>query len=210
MEQGGILKPIWLPVVVAVIVIPTVAAAVVGGPGLAIVVAVVVLAATVFLALRSMPKEPIEAAPRPDQTHRVLIALTAPVADAATTEEVVRAAEARGDRPTQILALAPTRPHFLDRWASDVSEAQAEARHTLEVTVASLRREHVDARSEVGDSDTVLAIEDALREFPADEVVLATGTAEDDPDGAAAARDLGERLTMHFEHVVTGPGDNGH
>lgn len=132
MERGGILRPIWLPVVVAVIVIPTVAA---------------------------------------------------PVADAATAEEVVRAAEARGDRPTQILALAPTRPHFLDRWAGDMSQAQAEARHTLEVTVASLRHEHVDARSEVGDSDTVLAIEDALREFPADEVVLATGTAEDDPDG---------------------------
>jgi hypothetical protein len=110
------------------------------------VVAVVVLAAIVFLALRSMPKEPIEAAPRPDQAHRVLIALTAPVADAATAAEVVRAAEARGDRC----------------------------------------------------------------EFPADEVVLATGTAEDDPDGAAAARDLGERLTMHFEHVVTGPVDNGH
>jgi hypothetical protein len=209
MERGGILKPIWLPVVVAVIVVPTVAGAILGGPGLAILIAVVVLAAIVVLAARSRPKEPIEVAPPPDATHRVLLALTAPVPGAATAEEIVRAAEARGDRPTQILALAPTRPHFLDRWASDVSEAQAEAQHRLDVTVASLRREHVDARAEVGDSDTVLAIEDALREFPADEVVLATGSAEDDPDGAAAARALAERLTIHFEHVVAGETGTG-
>ncbi|HVW46684.1 MAG TPA: hypothetical protein VHA76_06505, partial [Solirubrobacterales bacterium] len=181
-----------------------------GGPGLAIIVAVVLLLAVVFVAVRSRPKEPIEVAPPPDATHRVLLALTEPVADEGTAERVVRAAEARGDRPTQILALAPTRPHFLDRWASDVGASEAEARHKLDITVASLRREHVDARAEVGDSDVVLAIEDALREFPADEVILATGTAEDDPDGTAAARDLAERLPMRFEHVAAAPiGDNG-
>ncbi|MBS1861167.1 MAG: hypothetical protein JSS68_05580 [Actinobacteria bacterium] len=205
MDKGGIIKPIWLPLIVAIIVVPTVVAAVFGGPGLAIIVALVLLIAVVALAARSRPKEPIETAQQPDGTHRVLLALTAPVEDAASAEEVVRAAEARGHRPTQILALAPTRPHFLDRWASDVGEAQAEARRQLDVTVANLRREHLDARSEVGDSDVVLAIEDALREFPADEVVLATGSQEDDPEGAAAARDLAERLPIRFEHVVAGP-----
>jgi hypothetical protein len=206
MERGGILRPIWLPVIVAVIVVPTVLGAVFGGPGLGILIAVVLLVAIVVVAVRSRPKEPIETAAAPDATHRVLLALTVPVEDAATAEKVVRAAEARGDRPTQILALAPTHPHFLDRWASDVGEAQAEARHKLDLTVATLRREHVDARTAIGDSDVVLAIEDALREFPADEVVLATGSPEDDPEGAAAAADLAERLKMHFEHVVTGPG----
>jgi hypothetical protein len=201
MERDGNLKPIWLPVAVAVIVIPTAAGAILGGPGLAVLIAVLVLVAIVFVAVRSRPKVPIEVAPAPDATHRVLLALTATVPDAATAGKIVRAAEAR-DRPTQILALAPTRPHFLDRWASDVSGAQADAQHRLDITVASLRREHVDAKAEVGDSDTVLAIEDALREFPADEVVLATGPEEDDPDGAAAARTLAERLKIHFEHVV--------
>lgn len=209
MERGGIIKPIWLPLIVAVIVVPTAIAAIFGGPGPAIIVAVVVLVAVVVTAARSRPKEPIEAVRATDPTHRVLLALTAPVADAASAEAVVRAAEARGDRPTQILALAPTRPHFLDRWASDVGEAQTEARHKLDVTVASLRREHLDAQAQVGDSDVVLAIEDALREFPADEVVLATGSDQDDPDGAAAARDLSERLRMHFERVVTGPPVDG-
>jgi hypothetical protein len=210
MERGGIFKPIWLPVIVAVIVVPTALGAVFGGPGVGIVIAVVVLVAIVVLAVRSRPKEPIETAPAPDKTtHRVLLALTAPVADRATADKVVRAAEARGNRPTEILALAPTHPHFLGRWASDVREAEVEARQELDVTVASLRREHVDAQTEVGDSDVVLAIEDALREFPADEVVLATGSAEDDPDGTAAARNLAERLQIHFEHVVTSPGADG-
>jgi hypothetical protein len=203
-ERGGIIKPIWLPVVVVVLVVPTVVAAIVGGPGLAVLVAVLLLVAIVFVAVRSRPKVPIEVAAAPDATHRVLLALTAPVADPTTADQVVRAAEARGRRPTEILALAPTRPHFLDRWASDVGKSEAEARHKLDVTVASLHSEHVDARAEVGDSDIVQAIEDALREFPADEVVLATGPEEDDPAGAAAARDLAERLTVHFEHVVTG------
>ena len=206
MERGGILKPIWLPVVVAVLVVPTVVAAILDGPGLAIVVAVVLLVAIVFITVRSRPKGPIEVAAAPDATHRVLLALTAPVTDTTTAERVVGAAEARGKRPTEILALAPTRPHFLDRWASDVGESEAEARRKLDVTVASLRREHVDAETEIGDSDIVLAIEDALHEFPADEVVLATGPEEDDPAGAAAARELAERLPMHFEHVVTGTG----
>jgi hypothetical protein len=206
MERGGILKPIWLPVVVAVLVVPTVVAAVLGGPGLAIIVAVLLLVAIVFVTVRGRPRGPIEVAVAPDATHRVLLALTAPVADTTTADWVVRAAEARGKRPTEILALAPTRPHFLDRWASDVGESEAEARRKLDVTVASLRREHVDAETEIGDSDIVQAIEDALREFPADEVVLATGPEEDDPAGASAARDLAERLTMHFEHVVTGAG----
>jgi hypothetical protein len=205
-ERRGTLKPIWLPAVVAVIVVPAALGAVFGGPGLGILIAVVLLVAIVLLAVRGRPKEPIEAASPPDATHRVLLALTTPVADATSAEEVVRAAEARDDRPTEILALAPTRPHFLDRWASDVSKAQAEAHHELDVTVASLRREHVDARTAVGDSDIVLAIEDALREFPADEVVLATGSAKDDPEGTAAAKELAKRLEMHFEHVVTGPG----
>jgi hypothetical protein len=71
--------------------------------------------------------------------------------------------------------------------------------------VESLRREHVDARTEVGDSGVVLAIEDALREFPGDEVVPASGPAEDDPDGAAAAAELAERPPVHFEHVVLAP-----
>jgi hypothetical protein len=190
-------------------VIPTALGAVFGGPGLGIMIALVLLVAIVVLAVRGRPKEPIEAASPPDATHRVLLALTTPVAGATTAEEVVRAAEARGDRPTEILALAPTHPHFLDRWASDIGEAQAEARLKLDVTVTSLRREHIEARTEVGDSDVVLAIEDALREFPADEVVLATGSAEDDPEGTAAAKDLAERLEMHFEHVVTGPGADG-
>lgn len=203
-ERSGEFKPIWLPVIVAVIVVPGALGAILGGPGLGILIAVVLLLAIVGLAVRNRPKGPIEAAASPDDTHHVLLALTTPVADPSTADAVVRAAEAR-DRPTQILALAPTRPHFLDRWASDVSEAQAEARHTLDVTVASLRREHVDAGTEVGDSDIVLAIEDALREFPADEVVLATGPADEDPEGARAARDLAERLEMRFEHVVATP-----
>lgn len=203
MERGGVIRPIWLPLIVAVLVVPIVLGAFLGGPSLGFAVALVLLVAIVVVAVRGGRNRPIEAGDPADGVHRVLLAMTVPIGDPATTEEVVRAAEARGDRPTEVLALAPTRPHLLDRWAGDVGESQAEARHTLDVTVASLHQAQVETQAQIGDSDIVQAIEDALRAFPADEVILATGPAEEDRAGSTAARRLEERLRVHFEHVVT-------
>lgn len=202
MERGEILKPIRLPVAAAVIVVPTVAGAIIGGPVLAVLVATAFLLAVVGLAARTSPREQIEVRPALDDTHRVLLALSAPVADAQVTDQVAIEAEASDGRPTQVLALAPSHSSFLDRWASEPGRAEAEARRKLEVTIESLEREHVEARTAIGDSGLILAVEDALRKFPADEVILATGSRREDPDGTEATMDLKRRLPIPVVQVV--------
>jgi hypothetical protein len=58
--------------------------------------------------------------------------------------------------------------------AGDVDEAIAAARSRLEASVEALRASGLEAAGTIGDSDPNLAMEDALRRFPADEVVIAT------------------------------------
>jgi hypothetical protein len=60
-------------------------------------------------------------------------------------------------------------------WMSDDDEAIAEARDAGQRSVDSLRSEGVRAAGEVGDSDPMLALQDALTTFDADLVLLLTG-----------------------------------
>lgn len=57
-------------------------------------------------------------------------------------------------------------------WVSDPDEAIAEAESTNEESLARLRDEGIDAEGETGESDPVLALEDALATFPADRIVI--------------------------------------
>jgi hypothetical protein len=57
-------------------------------------------------------------------------------------------------------------------WVSDPDDAIAEAESTTEASVAGLRAEGIDAEGETGESDPVLALEDALATFPADRIVI--------------------------------------
>jgi hypothetical protein len=59
-------------------------------------------------------------------------------------------------------------------WASDVDEAIEAARQRMELSLIALEGLGIEARGEVGDSDPNVAIEDALRAFPADEIVIST------------------------------------
>jgi hypothetical protein len=60
------------------------------------------------------------------------------------------------------------------RWASDIDEGLDLARERMARSVSALRGVGVDVRAEVGDPDPNMAIEDALRVFPADEIVIST------------------------------------
>ena len=67
-------------------------------------------------------------------------------------------------------ALSP-RLRFL---MSDKTKAIDQAQARLETTMESLRAAGVVATGQIGDSDPLLAIEDGLRQFPADELLIAT------------------------------------
>ena len=69
-------------------------------------------------------------------------------------------------------ALAASRA---DHWASDIDEAIVLARQRMELSVIEIeQRLQLKARGEIGDSDPNVAIGDALRVFPADEIVIST------------------------------------
>lgn len=86
-------------------------------------------------------------------------------------EEVRRHAEGR---ESQVLIVAPALNQRLKHWISDTDEALAQARERLATAVANLREQGLEAESRVGDARPDQAIEDALREFPADEIIVST------------------------------------
>jgi hypothetical protein len=73
-----------------------------------------------------------------------------------------------------VLVVAPALNTRLRHWVSDVDAAIAAARERLDRAVANLSERGVAAEGVVGDSDPLLAIEDALAEFEATEIVLST------------------------------------
>jgi len=117
-------------------------------------------------------------------------------------DEVARRANAA---PTDVLVVAPALNSRLRHWLSDVDEALTRAHERLEPAITALRRRGVVARGEIGDADPLLAIEDALVGFPADEIVIATL-----PPGRSnwIERRLVEKATARFgipiAHLVSG------
>jgi hypothetical protein len=197
------LKPWTLPFVVAAIAVPVVAAFVVGGPGLGVGVGALVAVGIVVVAVRARPEEPIEVAGVCEGPRRMLVVLSVPVEDPAAVEAIageIGIDDAAAD--AEVVVLAPARSSFLDRWATDVSRAREEAQRKLVITVASLAKADLAAQATVGDADLVQATEDRLRDFAADEVILTTGSAEEDSAGEEAARQLSERLPVPFKRVV--------
>src|SRR2546423_7626523 len=77
-------------------------------------------------------------------------------------------------KDAEVLVVAPalnTRTRF---WLSDVDPAIDRAEQVQEETVERMDEEGVDAAGDTGESDPLLAIQDALPTFPADEIVLFT------------------------------------
>jgi len=85
----------------------------------------------------------------------------------------------------RVLVVTPARnASTLAFWMSDSDEAIGEARDVEEETVAALRAEGVQARGEVGESEPMLALTDAVNTFDPDLILLLSG----DDDFAADAR----------------------
>jgi len=189
---------------VLAIAVPIALAFYAGGPGLGVAAGALVAVAIVYLAVRAQPRRPLGAPPDPASRRRLLIVVSRPVEDEGAIAALARRAsgEAPAGDGSEVLVLAPARIGFLDRWASDVEGARREAQQNLVITVASLAKAGVAAQARVGDEDLVQAVEDALGEFEATDVVLVSGADDEDPGAAKAAAELGDRLRPRFEHVV--------
>ena len=92
-------------------------------------------------------------------------------------EELRRELEA-GGAGVELDVLAPilaSRSHY---WASDVDREREEAHERLEASLAWAAEQGFAAKGEVGDPDPLVAIEDELRDFGADEVIIVTHPGE--------------------------------
>ncbi len=193
------MDPWKLPLIVAGVVVPTVAAFMLGGPGMGVAIGAFAGLGLVVVAIRQRPEGPIASADRRDAKHHVLIVAAGGVEDPADVAEITRVAGIRGDEgEDEVRVLVPARIGFLDRWASDVEDARHRAQQRLVMTVAALAKAGVAAEARVGDEDIVQAVEDQLQSYPATEVVLVSGEG-DEADEAAA--ELRSRLRAEFHHV---------
>jgi hypothetical protein len=194
------MDPWKLPLIVAGVVVPTVAAFMLAGPGLGVAIGAFAALGLVVVAIRQRPEGPIASADRRDAKHHVLIVAAGGVEEPADVAAITGAVGLRGDdgEEDEVRVLVPARISFLDRWASDVEDARHRAQQRLVVTVAALAKAGVAAEARVGDEDIVQAVEDQLQSYPATEVVLVSG---DGDEADQAAEELRSRLRAEFHHV---------
>ncbi len=83
-----------------------------------------------------------------------------------------------GDRvaagASEVLLVAPALTSRLHYWWSDEDDGYRRARERLKVSLDHLRAAGIDARGAVGDADPLLAIDDSIRTFAPDELIVAT------------------------------------
>ena len=174
-----VLRSWTLPLVVLALVAPSIAAFSLGGPAPGLAVGALTVGALIVLAARARFDEEIEVASAPDRRYRLLVVAPEPLDDPALVREIAAIASegevAAGAEPAELRVIAPARSSRLDRWASDLEPARAEAQRTVAVSLGSLAAAGLDAAGSVGDGDPVQAVEDELRGFPAREVVLVDG-----------------------------------
>jgi hypothetical protein len=88
--------------------------------------------------------------------------------------EALKSALGSGGEDPEVMVVAPaldTKAHF---WTSDSDEAIARADQVQQETVERMAEEGVDAVGDTGESDPLLALQDALATFPAEEIVIVT------------------------------------
>jgi hypothetical protein len=191
-----------LPLLAAVIAVPVVAGFAVGGPGVGLAIGALVATTILIVAARMTPHEEIEVEHRDDERRRVLVVATEAIDEppvAGRVADVAGPGSGNGER-ADVLVLAPAINTPAAHWASDLREARFSAQRRLALSVGTLAAAGVEARGLVGDSDTVQAVEDTLRDFAADEVVFVTGAGA----GHDAVVDVDDRLDLPVREVQVG------
>ena len=115
-----------------------------------------------------------EVAHAEDEVHRVLVVANQTVGGRALLDEIRR--RVAGEERSEILVVTPPLAgSAAEHWSSDIDQGIAEARERLDASVAAMRGAGLTVRGQMGDHhDPNQAIEDALREFAADEVIIST------------------------------------
>jgi len=135
----------------------------------------------------------------PDE-RRILVIANETVGGAALRERIEE--QSRGHR-TNLLVVTPALNSPVRTFTSDVDKAREQAQQRLDASLARLRQDGIEAHGEVGDGDPLQAIEDALRTFGPDEIIISTH-----PEGRSNWLERGvvtgakERFAVPITHVV--------
>ncbi|HSC51695.1 MAG TPA: universal stress protein [Gaiellaceae bacterium] len=136
----------------------------------------------------------------PDDERRILVVANETVGG---TQLLERITELASDANSRVLVVSPALNSPLRHLASDEDAARDAAQDRLDRSLAALATNGVTARGQVGDGDPLQAIEDALRTFGADEIVISTH-----PEGRSNWLERGvvenarERFAVPIHHVV--------
>ena len=139
-------------------------------------------------------------APSPPDEHRILVVANETVGG---PELLAQIREHAGSRRAKVLIVSPALNSALKTWTSDEDAAREAAQARLNASLISMRSTGLDVDGEIGDSDPVQAIEDAMRTFQPDELVISTH-----PEGRSQWLERGvverarERFALPLTHVV--------
>jgi hypothetical protein len=180
-----------------------VVATLVGGRWAGFVMFLVLSLVGLWWLLRRRPEAPVRTAPprrgREDE-RRILVIANETVGGETLRNEIRQRAEGY---QAQVLVVCPALNSPLRHWASDDDGARARAHDRLAASLDGLGQAGIQARGEVGDSEPLQAIEDALRTFGADEIIISTH-----PEGRSNWLEKGvvtgarERFAVPITHVV--------
>jgi hypothetical protein len=182
-----------------------VAAATIGGVWAGVAVFVLATAAVgawiLFTGKRERPPQVAPPRRHSEDERRILVIANETVSGSALRATIREKAE--GFQTSKVHVVAPALNSPVRHWASDEDPARRAAEQRLQASLDRLRAGGIDASGQVGDSEPLQAIEDGLRLFDADEIVISTH-----PEGrsnwlekgvVAAAR---ERFAVPVTHVV--------
>jgi hypothetical protein len=140
----------------------------------------------------------------PENVQRILVIANETVAGETLRKKVQETIHRGGEGSrADVLVVSPALNTPLKHWVSDDDQARDAAQERLTRSLVRLKEAGVDARGEIGDGEPLQAIEDALRTFGADEVIISTH-----PEGRSNWLEKGvvtgarERFAVPITHVV--------
>jgi hypothetical protein len=189
--------------IVAALLAPIAIVAVVFSTGAALAVAgglAIGLVAGLFVFSSDEPREKMLLGRRLDQDdgrYRILVVANETMRGRALRDAI----SSRGHHgEAQVKVVCPALNSKLRHWTNEEDAAREQAGRRLQSLLADLRSEGFDVDGDIGDDDPVQAMEDALRRFPADEVIISTH-----PPGRSnwLERDVVQRAEDRYDVRVT-------
>jgi hypothetical protein len=163
---------------------------------------VALTAVALWRLFQSRKQPPVQVAPTAgaEGERRILVIANETVGGSTLRDEIHKHSEGVAEH---VLVVTPALNSPLRHWVSDEDGARAAAHDRLDASVAKLREAGIRADGKVGDAEPLQAIEDALRTFGADEIIISTH-----PEGRSNWLERGvvagarERFTVPITHVV--------